>query len=166
MSKKNQKAEVPKHVLNKHGKKSSMLQQLFADISSNKFERLLQVIPSHILAAPKEAASVSNTSLQEEVILRLAATLIEPRAFGFNPELEGMIYKKFNLKQAQYENKLCRRGWGYLYEQQKLKNFLDFKPRLPRDFKESFQFINVQQELKALRAKRRREENKRRRNED
>jgi hypothetical protein len=117
-----------------------------------KQEKFRQTIPKELMHALKTSAKDNNINLDIEVLYRLLATVIEPNAFGFSPEFDKIIHKQFLASQAHTESILRRNAWRYVYELEKLKLWVEFEDKLPKDFKECFSIIDVEKEIKALRA--------------
>jgi len=126
--------------------------QIKVSASDQDIERLFQVIPQDLMTALITAMNAKGSSLEEEVTLRLTATVIERKAFRINPELEGMLANKLNNHaQAELEQQLCRRGWGYIYEREKLKLLITHERVLPKDYEENFAYLDPKKEAKLLR---------------
>jgi len=137
-------------------KTKAFLQEIKIQVLNEELEKLVQIIPKDLMAALIKAISTKGTSLQEEVLLRLVATVIEGKAFRINPRLDQMLANKLNnYAQAKLENEMCRRGWGYLYEKEKLKLLLIHERLLPKDYEENFLYLDPKKEAKALRKEQR-----------
>ena len=129
-----------------------LLKELVEEVSRQGLEKLVHIIPEALMFELKSAADMKNISLAVEVVTRLVATLIEPRAFGINSEVAALLRKKPDSKQARIESEYRRIRWLYLFEMEKLKLWVEFEQRVPKNYKESFVCINVKKEIKAVRA--------------
>jgi len=121
-----------------------------------QMEALIQILPQELLEALKEAATAQKHTLDLEVTLRLLATFKDPHAFGFNPKLDEIFYKKFTDQDAEAECKRRRDGYLYLYEMQKLKHLVEFEDKLPHAYKEHFTVIDVKTAIGPLRLEKQR----------
>lgn len=119
---------------------------------SDNLQRYSQALPLEILEEIKQVCFHKSTSVELEVASRLLATFIHPQVFGFHAVEQGILNKKFSLKEATAECDRFKNGWLYLYEMEKLRLFLQFQDKLPRKIKEGFILIDVKEATKKIKA--------------
>lgn len=129
----------------------SLKSALLNEETLKALEPLIQVIPSELLSELKYAADLNDVSLDTEITMRLIATFIEPNAFGFSPLLDSIMNTKISQTQAKLELEARRNAWLYMYQMEKLKLWVEFENKLPKDFKENFVMIDFEKELGVLR---------------
>lgn len=122
------------------------------DIDPTLLNKYAQVIPSEMLEEIQDAANAKGLSLEVEIASRLMATFANPAEFGVATTSEAILNHSFTDKDAFDECKRNHESWLYLYEMEKLRLFMQFKQKLPRNIKESFMMIDVAEATKQIEA--------------
>ena len=138
-----------------------LVQRLLAINVFKNMEALIQTVPRELLLALQQAEAIQGTqNLSLEVAVRLLATYVCPKAFGFNPEVETLLTPKFSYARAKIEHAKRCEDWICVYELEKLKLYVEFEHRLPKAYQEKFNKIDVKHAIKCLRqeVKKRRDE--------
>lgn len=112
----------------------------------------IQVISSELMSALNNAANTDNSNVEIEVVSRLLATIIEPNAFGFSPNLDKITRKKFIESQAKIERKMNQKAWDQLFEIEKLELYLRLKSKMSKKYVENFTVIDVEKETSRIQA--------------
>ncbi len=108
----------------------------------NELVQFAQVLPREVMDALKDSASQKGISLEMEVATRLLAGLTQPEAFSLGTLSEQIMIRKFSAKEAFDECKRERIANLFLLETQKLRDYLEFKKKIPRHVKEKFTLID------------------------
>lgn len=125
---------------------------MFNDLATTNLQKYAQVLSSEMFATLQESAAQKGISLELEVVSRLMATFAEPEEFGANVLVDGILNQTYSHDDALEECKRHRQSWLYIYEMEKLRLFMTFQEKLPRDIKESFTLINVKEAMKTIAA--------------
>jgi len=113
-------------------------------------EKFSQVIPADLMQEIKTAAKAKDISIELETLSRFLATFMEPQQFGLKSNIEKILKQNFSTNDAVAECKRNRQHWLYVYEVEKLRLFLAFENKIPRNFKEKFISIDVKAESKRI----------------
>ena len=131
------------------GMQFDLLQQPDLQTNLNKFG---QVIPSEMKALLEKSAELKGIALEREIASRLQATFVRPTSYGFDSLIDHILRFEFSAAEAVAECKRKREAAHFVYEMEKLRLLMRFENRLPKDFKEEFCFINVEEAMKIVRA--------------
>ena len=115
-------------------------------------EKYAQVISTDLMEALKESALDRGVSLEVEIALRLMANLTHQELTTDGGILGQIARQEFTEEEAVAECKRKREAHHYLFEIEKLRNFLRFAPGLPRHVKETFTLIDVKAETPRIQA--------------
>lgn len=121
-------------------------------VATQTLEKHIQVISSDLMEALKESAEARGITFEMEIALRLTAHMAEPSLASDNSVFSQIMNKSFTLDEATAECQRKREAHHYLFEIEKLRNYLRFEPGLPRHVKETFTLIDVKTETPRLRA--------------
>lgn len=109
-----------------------------------------QVIPRPLMDSLQNSAQKNNFDLTEEVNLRLLFAFKAQQALELNTLSEKILKHKFRLEEALAECKRNHEHWVYVYELEKLRLYVKFKHKLPRNIKEVFTILNVKEAIKQI----------------
>ena len=109
-----------------------------------------QVISSDLMEALKESAMKHGVSIDVEVAMRLMAYLSQPELSGENSLSQQILNLEFTHEEAIEECKRKREATLFVYEMEKLRLFMRFEQKLPRNIKESFLKINVKEAMEII----------------
>jgi len=124
-----------------------MSQTLANEVNVLKFSL---VVPRELKDQLVKISKTSNLSLNDITALHLISTLKQPAAFGLNTASEKILKQSFSHKTAINECKRNHHNWLYLYEMEKLKLYMRFEKKLPRNLKEEFVVIDVKSAMKTI----------------
>ena len=120
--------------------------------SEQVLEQYIQVVSTDLMEALKESAKAHRISVEMEIALRLTAHMAEPELATDNNLFNRIMHRKFTHELATAECQRKREGNQYLFEIEKLRNYLYFAPGLPRHVKETFSVIDVKAETPRIQA--------------
>lgn len=123
-------------------------------------KKFVQVLPKEILDELKEAASLKKRNLDEEVAIRLYATIKAPEAFKINDLLTKILNYKFSNKQIKKELEYREQCKRYQYEWEKMEFMIRHESFAPHSFSDEFLFISMEVEGKIIRESLKLEETK------
>lgn len=121
------------------------------DLAQNQ-NKFAQAISKEMIQAIQNAAALKGVAIDDEVASRLFATLLKPKSFGLNPTTLKVLNHHFGAPEAFAEVKRKKESWLYIYEMEKLRLYVEFKPNLPKDFKDEFHLIDFKAALKEIEA--------------
>ena len=124
-----------------------------------ELEKFAQVIPAEMMQEIVIAAKAKDVSIEVEIMSRFLATIDQPENFGFKSAIEIILKQGFSADDAVAECKRKRQHWFYVYEVEKLRLFLMFQEKMPRNVKENFLLIDVKAETKRILAEMKANEN-------
>lgn len=134
----------------------------FNDPELKELESFAQMLPKELLETLQQSAKSKNISLDHEIAARILLTFIRPENFGLNSQFQKILAQKTSAKQAELECAHRRNAWLCLYEMEKIFLFAEFEDKLPKNYKEQFSLIPIEEinaRLDALRTKRRKRNN-------
>ena len=103
-------------------------------------------ISKEMLEALRDSAAYEGHSLDVEVALRLGATLERPDIFGVGDLMTKIIVTRKTQDLEALEKQQYALCCAKYYECKKLRDLIEALDRLPKDFKERFQYIDVEAE--------------------
>ena len=120
-----------------------------------EFQELIkyaQIIPAEMLQEMQINAEANGVSLEVQMASLLLSSFVDAKALGIDTLANHILNYTFSNNAGARESKQNRQDWLYLFELKKLELFLEFKPLLPRKYKETFSLINAKEETKRIQA--------------
>ena len=109
-----------------------------------------QVVPSEMKTILEKVAGEKGIGVELEIASRLYATFIEPTKYGLDSLVDQILKLEFSTEEAVAECKRKREAALFVYEMEKLRLFVRFEQKLPRNIKESFVMIDVKEAMEII----------------
>lgn len=129
-----------------------LAKEALGNLNLSELVKYAQIMPVEFVAELERAAGENGISMELEIVSRLFATLLNPCAFGIDLLCEQILKKNFTENEAFAECKRNKQSNFYIYEMEKLKLFMRYQGKIPRDAKESFLVIDVKEAAKIIKA--------------